>query len=179
MSEIKEIIRENLENNFIDNMKSVEKEMNMLNILLDSFTDNFYTYDECCKVRMKSEIEACDYVDSDYKEMDITDQEKLIIQNNAVRKTMGNPDSVFDKILEEEYVKWQLDKFYKIDKKVYSEISYISSIKLLREKTPLDVWLQEEEFLKDICKDKGDKVGEEIAKSKIAEHEEQIRSSMI
>lgn len=180
MLELKQSIRENLEENFINDMESIQKEMNLLNLLLVSFTDKSYTYDEYCRLRMKFEIEACDFVDFDYdEEMHMSDQERLIIQNRAVRKTMSNPDSVYEEIVEEEFVKWQLDKCHRLDKKMYSQISYTSSMNLIKEKLSPEVWKDKLTYFKDICEDKSDKVGQATADAKQELHEQEIRSSMM
>jgi len=180
MLELKKDIRENLEENFINDMESVQKEMSLLNLLLASFTDKSYAYDEYCRLRMKFEIEACDFLDLDYnREMEMTDQERLIIQNKAVRRTMSNPGSIYEEVVEEEFVKWQLEKYHKLDKNMYSQISYQSSMNLIKEKVSPSVWVNDLEFFKDICVNKSDKVGQQIADAKQELHEQEIRSSMM
>lgn len=181
IKEIKESISENLEKNFIDNMRSVKHEMDLLNILISSFTDKAYSYDEYCRMRMSFELEACDNaVDFDYDdEIHMSDQEKIIIQNKAMRKVMSNPDSEYESVIEEEVVKWQLDKFHRLDKKLYSQISNYSSMRLIQEKLSFNVWKDKKGFFSDICQEKANKVGEETANANREMHEDQIRSSMI
>jgi len=177
----KENIRETLETNFIENMSAVQKEMNLLNMLISAFTENSYTYDEYCKLRMKFEMEACDKVlDVDLdEEMGVTDQEKVIIQNRAMRKAMGNPEVDYEEIMQEEFVKWQLDKCQRLDKKMFYQISKYSSVKMLQEKIPTDLWNEKKKYFEDICESKANKMGEAVAAANKDKHEQDIRSSFM
>jgi hypothetical protein len=178
----KEAIAESLERNFIDNKSIVEREMNMLNVLISSFeNDGEYTYDEYCKRRMQFELEACDSaldIDID-KEMSISQMEKGIIQNRAVRKTMGNPEVDYEDALKEEYIKWQIQKCYDIDKKMYYQISKYSSSKLLENKISKETWEKKKKYFEEICEDKARNYGNAAAEANKDKHEEDIRSSMI
>jgi len=177
----KENISESLERSFINNKKAVEKEMNLLNILIGSFTENTYTYDEYCRNRMKFELEACDNaldVDMD-KEMEMTDQERVIVQNRAMRKMMGNPGGEYEDIMKEEFVKWQLDKCFRLDSKMFYQTSKYSSIKMLEVKIPADVWEEKKSYFEDICETKAKNYGEAVATSNKDRHEDDIRSSMM
>lgn len=177
----KENIRETLEINFIDNMSVVQKDMNLLNVLISSFTDEEYTYDEYCRCRMKFEIEACDKaLDVDLEEeMIVTDQEKLIIQNRAMRKAMSNPDADYEEVIQEEFVKWQLDKCQRLEKKMFYQISKYSSIKMLQEKIPSDIWNEKTQYFEDICEVRANKMGEAVAAANKDKHEQDIRSSFM
>lgn len=177
----KENIRETLETNFIENMSAVNREMSLLNMVIGAFTENSYTYDEYCVKRMEFEIEACDEVlDIDLdEEMEVTDQEQIIIQNRAMRNSMVNPDVDYEELMEEEYVKWQLDKCQRLDKKMFYQISKYSSIKLLQEKIPTDVWNAKRGYFEDICDAKANKTGEAVAAANKDKHEQDIRSSLM
>ena len=178
----KEAIQESLERNFIENKIVVEKEMNMLNVLISSFDkDSKYSYDEYCGKRMEYELEACDKVlDIDFeKEMNVSNQERAIIQNRAVRKTMENPEVDYEHSLKEEYIKWQIKKFYNIDKKMYYQISKFSSIKLLRNKIKEEVWMSKHAYFVDICEEKAKNYGIAAAEANRDKHEQDIRSSLI
>lgn len=172
----KENIRESLEDYFIENINSVKDEMNLLNLLIESFTRKKYTYDEYCRCRMKFETEACEKaLDFDlYEELKITDQEMTIIQNISTRKSM-NPSIDYDDTLKEEYVKWQLEKFQTLDKKMFYQIIKYSLIKLLKKKISKEVWNDKENYFYDICEDRAIKSGEEAAASHKNKHEEEIR----
>lgn len=176
----KESIRESLEINFIENIDSIKKEMNLFNLLIESFTKNKYTYDEYCVCRMKFEIEACEKViDFDFdEEMIVTEQEMVIIQNRALRKSI-NPNVDYDDMLKEEYIKWQLDKCQRLDKKMFYQLAKYSYIKLLKEKISEDVWNEKKKYFEDICEDKANKYGEAVAEANKKKHEEDIRSSYI
>jgi hypothetical protein len=177
----KEKIRESLIDSFIDKKSVVDREMRLLNLLIGSFTGNVYTYDEYCNCRMNFEMEACDKVlDVDVdEEMKMTNQEKVIIQNRAMRKTMENPEVDFEELMEEEFVNWQLDKCQRIDKKMFYQISKYSSVKLLQEKIPTDLWNSKKGYFEDICEAKAQKYGEAVAAANKDKHEQDIRSSMI
>jgi hypothetical protein len=181
IKEIKVIVSENLEKNFIENMRSVKHEMDLLNILICSFTDKTYSYDEYCRMRISFEMEACDNaVDFDYDdEAGMSGAEKLIVQNKALIKVMKDPGSEYEDIIEEEEVKWKLDKFHRLDKKLYSQISKYSSMRLIQEKLSFDVWKDKKEYFSDICTEKANKIGEETANENREMHEELIRTSMI
>ena len=180
MLKLKESIKENLEENFINDMKSIKKEMKLLNLLLASFTEKNYDYNEYCRLRIKFEVEACDFVDFDYnEEMEMSDQERLIIQNRAVGIIMSNPNSVYEEIVEEESVKWQLEKCFRLDKRMYSQIYETSTLNLIKEKVSAEVWKEKYKYFEDICKDKAETVGESIAQSKQEMHEQEIRSSLM
>lgn len=181
IEKIKEIIRETLEKNFIENILVVKKEMNLLNIFVSAFTENSYAYDEYCKLRLKFEIEACDNalnIDLD-EEMKITDQEKVIIQNRAMRKGISNTGVDYEEIMQEEFVKWQLDKCQKLDKMMFYQISKYSLTKMLQEKIPAELWDEKKKYFEDICEAKANKIGEEVAYSNKDKHEQDIRSSLM
>lgn len=180
IEKVKENIFKSLEKSFVDNKRIVEKEMNLLNILISSFTENTYIYDEYCINRMKFELEACEKVlDVDVdKEMEMTDQEKFIIQNRAMRKSMGNPDD-YEEVMKEEFVEWQLDKCQRLDSKMFYQISKYSSIKMLESKIPANIWKDKKRYFEDICETKAIKYGEAVATSNKDRHEDEIRSSMI
>jgi len=177
----KKNIRETLESNFINRKSSVEKEMNILNILISSFTENIYSYDEYCKNRMKFEVEACEIaldVDMD-KEMEMTDQERVIVQNRAIRKTMGNPEVEYDEVMKEEFVKWQLDKCVRLDSKMFYQIFKHSYVKMIKGKISEEMWSDKKEYFEDISEVKAKKYGAAVADSNKDRHEDDIRSSMV
>ncbi len=178
----KEAIQESLERHFIENKNVVEKEMSMLNILISSFDKNSeYTYDEYCRKRMEYELEACDKVlDIDFeKEMNVSIQEQGIIQNRAARKTMGNPEVDYEDALKEEYIKWQLQKCYDVDRKMYQKISKYSSTNLLQNKISKETWELKREYFEDICEEKSKNYGIAAAEANKDKHEQDIRSSLI
>lgn len=178
----KEAIQESLERNFIENKTVVEKEMSMLNILISSFDkDSEYSYDEYCKKRMEYELEACDKVlDIDFeKEMSVSNQERAIIQNRAIRKTMSNPEVDYEDALKEEYIKWQIQKCHDIDKEMYYKISKFSSKSLLKYKISKETWEKKKGYFEDICEDKAKNYGIAAAEANRDKHEQDIRSSLI
>jgi len=177
----KKNIRKTLESNFINRKGAVEKEMNILNILITSFTENVYTYDEYCKNRIKFEIEACEKsldVNID-KEMEITDQERVIVQSRAMRKSMDNLEVEYEEVMKEEFVKWQLDKCIRLDSKMFYQIYKYSYLKMIEVKLSEEVWKEKEIYFKDISEIKAKKYGAAVADSNKDRHEDDIRSSMI
>lgn len=174
-------IIESLENNFIENINAVKKEMNLLNLLIESFTENKYTYNEYCSCRMKFEVEACERViDFDFEEeMKINNQEMTIIQNRASRKSIGKTDADYEELIKEEFIKWQLEKCQRLDKKMFYKVAKYSYIKLLKEKISEDVWNDKKKYFEDICEDKANKYGEAVAAANKERHEQDIRSSYI
>ncbi len=177
----KEAIQESLEKNFIDNKKVVEKEMNMLNILISSFCEFEYTYDEYCKKRMEYELEACDKaldIDTE-EEISVSEVEKRTIQGRAVKRVMENPGTDYEDAFKEEYIQWQIGKCYKIDQKMYYQISKYSSIKLLENKLPEELWKNKKPYFENICEEKAKRYGTACAEANKSKHEEDIRSSMI
>jgi hypothetical protein len=178
---IKEVIQENLVNNFINNKADVEKEMNLLNVLISTFCDNQYTYDEYCKKRMNFELEACDKsvtVDAEAK-VELSDAERIIIQNKAMRKVMNNTKADFEEILKEEYVQHLTQKCYEIDQKLFYQISKYSSLNLLKHKIPDDVWENKRAYFEGICENKAKKYANDCANANKERHEQDIRTSMI
>ena len=174
---IKEGIEETLSKNFIDNMETVKREMNMLNVLLNSFDGVEYTYDEYCRGRMKYELEACDKVvkidfEEEYK---MTNQETAIIQNRASLKYNSNPDGDFEDLYKEEWIKWQVEKSIMIDKKIFYPVSRYSSLKLLEDKLPKEVWEEKRSYFENICDKKAKDAAEVIANNNKDYHEEKIR----
>jgi hypothetical protein len=178
--DIKGEIQETLISNFIENKDIVEKEMNLLNVLISSFGGSEYTYDEYCGKRIEFETAACDeIVDIDVdKELTISPVEGSIIQNKAVRKMMENPKLEYEEILQEEYIKWQIQKCYDIDKKMFYQISQISSMKLLKNKIPEETWKSKYGYFVDICNNKAERHGTATAEANKGRHEQDIRSSM-
>ena len=177
----KEAIQKSLEKNFINNKSIVEKEMNMLGVLISSFDGAEYTYDEYCKKRIEYETEACDKVlsiDVD-KEMTVSPVEKRIIQDRAVRKVMGNTELDYEDALMEEYIEWQIKKCYDIDRKMFYQISKYSSLRLLENKISKETWNKKKEYFEEICEDKARNYGIATAEANKDKHEEDIRSSMI
>jgi len=179
IEKLKEDVRNNLEKNFIDNSAAVKKEMELLNILITSFVDDEYTYDEYCKCRMEFEIEGCDEVDIDFEEENrLSDQERDIIRNRAVRKHMANQETtIYEELLKEEWVKWQVEKSMLIDQKVFYPIVRHSSIKLLKNKIKGDVWNRKEAYFIDLCDSKAKKFAATIAENNKEQHEDKIRAS--
>lgn len=178
--DIKEEIQESLISNFIENKSIVEKEMNLLNILISSFGGSEYTYDEYCGKRMEFETGACDEItDIDVdKELYISPIEGSIIQSKATRKMLENPKLDYEETLQEEYIKWQIGKCYDIDKKMFYQISKSSSIKLLRNKIPEETWKLKHAYFLDICEEKAKRHGIATAEANKGRHEQDIRSSM-
>lgn len=177
---IKESVQESLIKNFIDNKVDVEKEMKLLNVLISSFCDNEYTYDEYCKKRMEFELEACDKaltVDAE-SELEISDAERIQLQRKAMRRVMSDQKADFEETLKEEYVQHLTQKYFEIDKKMYYQISNFSSIKLLRNKIPEEIWQNKHQYFVDICKNKALKHAAETAEVNRGMHEQYIRSSM-
>jgi len=176
----KQNVKESLEFNFINNKRIVEKEMNLLNLLLGAFSNNAYTYDEYCNCRMKFETEACDNaLDVNIEEeLQMSDYDMNVIQNNAMRKSLnGGVD--FEDVMDEEIIKWKLDKCYKIDSEMYYQISKYSSIRLVKNKIPDSIWKKKKKYFEDICDNKARKAGESIANDNQEKHEQDIRSSLI
>jgi Fe-S cluster biosynthesis and repair protein YggX len=179
IEKLKEDVRNNLEKNFIDNSAAVKKEMELLNILITSFVDDKYTYDEYCKCRMKFELEGCELVDVDFEEENrLSDQERDIIRNRAVRKHMANQEAtIYEELLKEEWVKWQVEKSMLLDKKIFYPIFRHASIQLLKNKIKGDIWKDKEAYLVDICDSKAKNLATVIAKNNKETHEEQLRAS--
>lgn len=178
---LKESVKENLENFFINKKEKAEKEMNLLNVLISTFCDNTYTYDEYCRNRMSFEIEACDKgitVDLDSK-IEFSDLEKIVVQNQAVIKQMKNKSSNFDEILKEEYIQHMTKKCYEIDKKLFYQISKYSSLKLLKNKIPDEIWENKKDYFDSICENKANNFAIDCANNNKKIHEQDIRTSMI
>lgn len=178
---IKESVQESLIKNFIDNKVDVEKEMKLLNVLISSFCDNEYTYDEYCKKRMEFELEACDKaLNVDAKsELEISDADRIRLQNLAMRKVMTNSKADFKEVLKEEYVQHLTQKCFEIDKKIYYQISKYSSFKLLGYKIPESICKDKRRYFENICEGKAKNNAEANAKANMQRHEEQIRVLMI
>jgi len=181
IDKLKEDVRDNLERNFIDNASAIKKEMELLNILITSFVDSEYTYDEYCRNRIKFEVDGCDKVEIDFEEEKrLSDQEKNIIRNRAVRKHMANQETtIYEDLLKEEWVKWQVEKNMLIDKKVFYAIIRHSSIQLLKNKIKGEVWSRNEAYFVDICDSKAKDLAATIADNNKEKHEEHIRASNI
>jgi Fe-S cluster biosynthesis and repair protein YggX len=179
IKELKEDVRDGLEKNFIDNSGAVKKEMELLNILITSFVDDKYTYDEYCRCRMQFEVEGCDEVDIDFEEENIlSNQEKDIIKSRAVRKHMDNKETtIYEELLKEEWVKWQVEKSVLIDQKVFFPIIRHASIQLLKNKIKGEVWSKNEFYFVDICDSKSKDLAAIIANNNKEKHEDHIRSS--
>lgn len=177
---LKQEIQDSLINSFIENKSAIDKEMNLLNILISSFGGLEYTYDEYCSKRIEFELDACDKaVDVDIdKELTISAYERFIIQNNAASKVMNSQEIEFEEALKEEYIKWQTNKCFDLDKKMFYQISNFSSIKLLRNKIPEEIWQNKHQYFIDICKNKALKHAAETAEANRGMHEQYIRSSM-
>lgn len=178
--DIKGEIKETLISNFIENKDIVEKEMSLLNILISSFGGSEYTYDEYCGKRIEFETAACDeIVDIDVdKELSISPVEGSILQSKAVRKVMENPKLNYEETIQEEYIKWQIEKCYDIDKKMFYQICKSSSIKLLKNKIPEETWKSKHGYFVDICNNKAERHGTATAEANKGRHEQGIRSSM-
>lgn len=178
---IKESVQESLIKSFIDNKVDVEKEMKLLNVLISSFCDSEYTYDEYCKKRMEFELDACDKaltVDAE-SEMEISDAEKFLLQSKAMRKVMSNQKADFDEVLKEEYIQHLTNKCFEIDKKMYYQISKFSSMMLLKFKIPESIWNEKRMYFASICDNKANNNANANATANMKLHEEQIRASMI
>lgn len=177
---IKEEIQESLINNFIENKIVVEKEMNLLNILISSFGGSEYTYDEYCGKRLEFEASACDkVVDVDVdKELTVSPSDRGVIHVNAVNLMLKNQIG-YEEALQEEYIKWQIQKCYNIDKNMFYQISKFSSMMLLKNKIPEDTWQLKHGYFVDICEDKAKRYGIATADANKDRHEQDIRSSMV
>jgi len=178
---LKEDIINNLEKNFIDNFKAIVKEVELFNILITSFVDDEYTYDEYCKCRMKFELEGCELVDIDInEEQALSSQDRNIIHNRAVKKHMENhEETIYEELLKEEFVKWQVEKISLIDQKVFYTIFRHASIKMLKNKIKGYAWESNEEYFVEICEHKAKNLAAAVAENNKEAHEEQIRSSNI
>jgi len=176
---LKEDIKNNLETNFIDHSASVKKEMGLLNILLSNFVDDQYTYDEYCGCRMKFELEGCDLVNIDLEvEKQMSSQEREIIRARAVRKHMANKEeTIYEELLKEEWIKWQVEKIANIDWEIFYPIFRHASIHLIMNKVKGEAWDSNEDFFVDICEAKSKKLATLIAENNKETHEEQLRAS--
>jgi hypothetical protein len=162
--ELKELVRESLEDGFINNKPSIESELALLNLFISTFADGAeYSYDEYCQIRIKASLEACDGIDIDFnKEAEVTPREGEIIEGRAARKFYdGHGD--YDDILKEEFIKWQVQKFFDLDRKVYFEISKHSTQVLLKKKIPFNVWNKKEDYFNEFCISKAMKFADKIA----------------
>lgn len=176
---IKEDVRANLENNFINNATAVKKEMELLNILITSYVDDEYTYDEYCKCRMKFELEACDkVVDIDIEEeLEMSPQEIQIVKNRAVRKHMANQDTtIYEELLKEEWVKWNVEKSMNIDKKIFYPIFKYGNVEMIKNKIKGEAWESKKNYFEDICDSKAKKLADTIANNNKELHEQNIRT---
>lgn len=176
---IKNSIRESLENSFINDFSSVEKEMKFLNILISSFSGVEYNYNEYCGSRMNFEIDACDEIDIDFNsESQISSFESAMIQSRAINKSFSNQTD-YESVLEEEYVLALLNKFLDIDRKIFYTITLSSSMNLIKERVSSEVWNEKESYFRGICHNKAVKHSDSVAENNKERHEQQIRSSMM
>jgi hypothetical protein len=176
---IKEDVQANLENNFINNADAVKKEMGLLNILISSFVDDEYTYDEYCKCRMKFETEACDkVVDINMEEeLELTSQDREIIKNRAVRKHMANQETtIYEELLQEEWVKWCVEKSMVLDRKIFYPIFRYANIEMLKHKIKGEVWENKKAYFEGICESKAKSLANTIAENNKDSHEQNIRT---
>lgn len=179
IEEIKNNIYETLEFNFINNKDYIENQMKIFNILISSFSDvEEYSYDEFCKCKIKFEVESCDTLDIDFEEGELSDKEKVIIRNRAMRKKFADKNANYEELMIDEYVKWQLDKCLRIDKKMFYHINKYASIGILKNKIPKDIWKEKEKYFDNIFEKRALKLAEENAKENQSKHEEEIRASI-
>jgi len=179
IEEIKNNISESLETNFIDNMRSVKREMDLLNLLIGSFSNNSFTYDEYCKLRKKFEIEACEEVLGNIEfEKDMSDLEMSKAQHEAIRKSVGSKED-YEDLLYEEIINFQIEHRLESEKEMFYQISKYSSAKLLKEKISDEIWNNKKDYFEDIVETKARHIGEIIAMSHKENLEKVIRSSGI
>lgn len=178
--ELKKSIRESLEDSFINNKPSVEKELALLNLFISAFAkDAEYSYDEYCQTRMKASLEACYHLEIDFeKESEVTPRESEIIEGRAARKFYdGHGD--YDDILKEEFIRWQVQKFFDLDRKLYFEISKHSTQVLLKKKIPFNIWNKKEDYFKEFCTNKAIKFADKVANDNKEQNEEELRAQML
>ena len=176
---IKEDVRANLENNFINNAAAVKKEMSLLNILISSFVDGEYTYDEYCKCRMQFETEACDKVVkiNMEEELEMSSQEREIVKNRAVRKHMANQETtIYEELLKEEWVKWTVEKSMILDRKIFQPIFNYANIEMLKHKIKGKIWEEKKSYFEGICESKAKDLANTIAENNKESHEQNIRA---
>ena len=176
---IKEFITITLEESFIDYKDEVEHEMNIINATIDSFSDKKYSYDEYCRCRLKYELEACDTsLNIDFEEESkFTDQEQSIVKNRAQKKHFGNKNADYEEIMKEEYIKWQVEKSFLLDHKMFYNICHYSITKLIQNKLKSEVWDEKVEYFDEIIQEKAKAVASEVAENNKKMHEEQIRKT--
>lgn len=180
--DLKESIKNSLENHFIDNKPSVEREMSLLNVLISTFDkDCEYTYDEYCNKRIIFEIEACDkVVDVNVEEtMKLTGFDKSVIGTRTNNRAIDESEELgYEDILKEEYVNLLLEKCYEVDSKMYYQISKYSSMKLIESKISKEIWEQRKEYFEGICEHKSQSFGKHTAEVNRSKHKEDILDSL-
>jgi len=175
---LKKEVQETLISDFIENKDIVKEEMNLLNVLISSFGGSEYTYDEYCVNRLEFETRACDKVVDVDEESDISPSDRGIMHVNAVNFMLKNKIS-YEEAIKEGCIKWQIQKCYDIDKKVFYQIYKFSSMMLLKNKIPEDTWQSRHGYFADICEEKAKKYGVATAEANKSRNEQDIRCSMI
>lgn len=175
----KKSVKSSLELNFIDKKEHVEKEMNMLNILISLFKrGEEYKYDEYCQKRMKFEIDACDSLDIEFDMDEVSKKEEMIIHGKVQRKYMSDLTQDPDEILKDVFSEWQADKICRFEKKAYYHIVKESSISMLKEKLG-EVYEEKKDYLNDICESRAKKHAELTAENNKDYYKETIKNSLI
>lgn len=178
--DIKHSVEQTLQNSFIENASSVRKEMELLNILIQSFSGEAYVYDEYCSKRMEFELLACDSVDVEtYKHVKVNQLDGILAQNKISNMLLSNPNLDAEKAYENELVEISVNKLHKVETQTYFTISNLSSIDLLKNKIPNNIWQEKEEYFLKICKNKALKQGKACADMNRASNAQDIRTSLI
>lgn len=179
LEEIKEDIKFSLEETFIEHKDEVEKEMGLLNTLVTSFSGKEYDYNEYCRCKLQFQLEACDKhlkgIDFE-EEAKFTPQEENIVRQRAARKHFKNTELDPDEIMKEEYIKWQVEKNYLLDQKIFYNVCYFSMKNLIVNKIGKEMFEEKKIYFYNIIKDKAKKIAEEIAKKKKKDFEQSMRS---
>lgn len=181
IEDIKSDVKVTLENNFINNPKTIRREMDLLNLLITSFEENGYTYDEYCRCRMQFELEACDeLVNFEFENKnELTSEEKHTIQVNASLKYNVNKDLDPQELLKEEWVKFNAKKSASRDKEIFYPIFKYSNIAMLKNKIKGEAWESRVDYFEDICELKAKQLSDFIYQNNIEIHEENIRNQNI
>jgi len=95
-----------------------------------------------------------------------------------MRKKFADKNANYEELMIDEYVKWQLDKCLRIDKKMFYHINKYASIGILKNKIPKDIWKEKEKYFDNIFEKRALKLAEENAKENQSKHEEEIRASI-
>jgi len=179
LESFKESIKSNLELNFIERKEHVEKEMNMINVLISLYKGgNEFSYDEYCRSRMKFELEACDSLDVEFDLDEVSEKEEVIIHGKVQRRFMSNPTNDPNEILKDVFSDWQANKICEFEKKAYHHIIKHSSVEMLKEKLG-DTYENKKDYFDDICESRAKSHAEATAENNKAHYKEVIKDSLV